>query len=617
MDRNTVSSFFTALFRQVEPDKFINISMLDGKKMRQFWRSTSYDNFEHFIEGLTDLVIKHGDGSNVFISGALYEEKSRKAEKVVGIQGLWLDIDIGSVAHNKKDLPPDIDSALELLSKLPQPTLIIFSGHGLQVWYLFEEPWMFGGPEDHEDSARLSMTLNHALKMWAKTMEWSTDNVGDLSRLMRVPGSVNAKEEPFVPVEIIKSDGPYWTLDDLNRAITLPPNVGGYKTPEAPKPNGPIPDVAGSLIVAPGREPSAKLTNLLWKVAPKAKRIYDNKEFPTDNTKSGVDYTLASYAAKAGGFWTPQMICDLLIMRAEEHGFELKTQHYYQFTINRVFEYNNAEISHNEIMEDLKEARKSEGKTKDELAQQIHDKLERALGVKFGNRIFKLQARKRENGKDLASGKRQYVVTAEDGSKVTLLDSDLDSQKLVKAKLREIGIYIDVLFKTTEWGAIANDFARAAIEEWVSEEETEEGEIKGLLASWFLNTPKVDARSQIRMMNSRETSPFVWPEGEDDPKHIAFCNTAFKRHLKDKMFMSIEVSTSTLKSIGAINKPIAVKDDGKAKSLWVWLMPNHREEDEIWRDIAERMSSTSYRQTVKSYEELQERKEAPAPVPDP
>lgn len=585
----------------------VNISTLDKTKvMKQYWRVSPEEKLEVFIDALTNHVVKNGVNKNVFVSGGLYESKSRLAENVAGTQGFWLDIDVGTVGHNKGDLPPTVEDALELLDNLPEPTLIVHSGHGLQVWYLLNESWIFENPGEYTDAARLSAKVNHALKMWAKTMGWSTDNVGDLSRLMRVPGSDNVKEEPFVPVTILKDNGPYWEASELNIAITLPPNVGGYKTPDVPEPRGPIDNVAGQLIVESGREPSAKLLKALWRAAPKAERIYDNKEYPTDDTKSGVDYTLASYAAKAGGLWTPQMICDLLIMRAEEHGFPLKTQHYYQFTINRVMSFNKEAIDHTAVLEDLAEARKPEGKTKEEQSQQLHDKLVKALGINLKGRIVVIQARKVENGELVADGPRSYKFTAEDGQSVTLSRSQLSSQKEAKDELSQAGIYIDVLFKNAEWSSIVNDFSRAAIFEYVSEDETEIGEIKGLLASWFMNTPKVDGRSQVRMTSSRDTSPFLWPE--DGPnQRIAFCSTAFKKHLHDKVFTQISVPPSTLRSIGATPDKATIRDGKETKSISVWFMPNTREEDEIWRTIALRMRDTSYRQTVRDRDEQRQR----------
>lgn len=609
MDRLAVKGFFTALFRQVEPGMLVNISTLDKTKvMKQYWRVSPEEKLEVFIEALTETVIKAGKNKNVFVSGGLYESKSRLAENVAGTQGFWLDIDVGTVGHNKGDLPPTIEDALELLSHLPEPTLIVHSGHGLQVWFLLDESWIFEDPGEYTDAARLSAKVNHALKMWAKTMGWSTDNVGDLSRLMRVPGSDNVKEEPHVPVTILKGDGPYWGLDSLNRAIILPPNVGGYKTPDVPEPRGPIANVAGQLIVESGREPSAKLLKALWRAAPKAERIYDNREFPTDDTKSGVDYTLATYAAKAGGLWTPQAICDLLIMRAEEHGFPLKTPHYYKFTINRVLDYNKETIQHNEVLEDLAEARKPEGKTKEEQSQQLYDKVLRVLGIDVNIAI--IQPRKVINGELVPTGNRTYRFTAKDGQQRTLLRSQLSSQKEAKDELSEAGIYIYTVFKPMEWSGIVNDIGLSAAFEYVSEEETEEGEIKSHLASWFMSMPKVDGRSQIRMLNSRDTSPFLWPENSDN-QTIAFCNTAFKKYLRNQVFSQIDPKPSTLKSIGAVTDKATFRDGNTTRSMHVWLMPSSRPEDEQWREIASRMRAASYRQTVKAYEELQERQDAP------
>jgi hypothetical protein len=140
------------------------------------------------------------------------------------LPAMWLDIDIASAVHAADDLPPDIDAALELLSDFPiPPTAVINSGHGLQAW------WKLSEPIDADEQA--TQLLADWGTTWAeigRRRGWHVDNVFDIARVMRLPGTLNRKADP-VPVTIIGSD---WTrtygIDDL----------AGHML-EAPKPQAP------------------------------------------------------------------------------------------------------------------------------------------------------------------------------------------------------------------------------------------------------------------------------------------------------------------------------------------------------------------------------------------
>ena len=76
-----------------------------------------------------------------------------KTDDIIGIPGLWLDLDYHSPgAHKvKHPLPPTEDAALSLLDAAPyKPSLIVHSGHGLQVYWLFKELAYFDSPADRE-----------------------------------------------------------------------------------------------------------------------------------------------------------------------------------------------------------------------------------------------------------------------------------------------------------------------------------------------------------------------------------------------------------------------------------------------------------------------------------
>ncbi len=114
---------------------------------------------------------------------------------VTGLIGANLDIDIyDPVAHAKKNLPRTIEEALEIANAMPiRPRPIVFTGHGIQVLYLFKELMPLSSPEDRHMAEEVCMRVHaHAARI-AEKRGWVVDSTYDLARVLRVPGTVNRK----------------------------------------------------------------------------------------------------------------------------------------------------------------------------------------------------------------------------------------------------------------------------------------------------------------------------------------------------------------------------------------------------------------------------------------
>jgi len=151
----------------------------------------------------------------------LDERKRGIGEDVIALPALWLDVDIyDAKAHVKTDLPHDLETAEELLNKFKlKPTITIHTGHGLNPLYLFKDLWIFKNENDNVEAKELSFNFNKALIKIFKESGYHLDNVGDLSRVIRIPYTTNFKTTP-VPVKIINCDlESKYTLDEIKAAI--------------------------------------------------------------------------------------------------------------------------------------------------------------------------------------------------------------------------------------------------------------------------------------------------------------------------------------------------------------------------------------------------------------
>lgn len=108
------------------------------------------------------------------------------------VPALWVDLDVEGPNHKGSHaLPPSIEAAKRIIDEFPlPPTAVVRSGGGLQPWWLLKEPL---GVDEAKDLLRAWGTT------WAelgRRKGWHVDNVFDVARVMRLPGTVNRKTEP-------------------------------------------------------------------------------------------------------------------------------------------------------------------------------------------------------------------------------------------------------------------------------------------------------------------------------------------------------------------------------------------------------------------------------------
>lgn len=151
---------------------------------------------------------------------------------VVAIPGLWMDIDIQGTGHASHDYPENFDQALEFVQDIPfgPPSLVVKSGGGLHAYWLFKEPWVFESEKERAEAANLLTRFQGYIHQLGMEHGWKLDNTSDLSRLLRLPGTLNHKYDPPTPVKVIYNDGPRYNPEDIENE--LPTNI---PTPPIPK----------------------------------------------------------------------------------------------------------------------------------------------------------------------------------------------------------------------------------------------------------------------------------------------------------------------------------------------------------------------------------------------
>ncbi len=124
-----------------------------------------------------------------------------KSADVCGLPGLWIDIDFkDAAAHAQTDLPETLE---EIISRIPlAPSILVHSGHGVHLYWLLREPWIFDDAAERQAAEKLL----HGFQAYIKQqLGYKIDSTHDLARVLRLPGTKNYKNEP-VDVRVLKED---------------------------------------------------------------------------------------------------------------------------------------------------------------------------------------------------------------------------------------------------------------------------------------------------------------------------------------------------------------------------------------------------------------------------
>ncbi|MDP1819029.1 MAG: phage/plasmid primase, P4 family [Acidimicrobiales bacterium] len=250
-------------------------------------------------------------------------------ETAAGITALWLDIDVAGEAHQKSNLPPDRDAAVEIIHRLGvPPTMTVWSGYGIHGYWVLTEPLLIMSERDRAAVASLCSGWVGLAQDLAGERGYTLDSVGDLARVLRLPGSLNLKV-PTDPrlAEVLDDSGPLYEATDLADLI----GARRRSNPSTPPPGAP--DEPDSFTLDPLADPPEDR----WKELRRRPQVLAafNSERPELQSQSERDLSLASSALRAG--WSDQEIVDLLVAarRHVQAPLKIKRPDYYRRTLHK------------------------------------------------------------------------------------------------------------------------------------------------------------------------------------------------------------------------------------------------------------------------------------------
>ncbi len=190
--RFQMQQFLDALFGRKDPEEYILIWTAEGR--RSSWHKGTADAAAYARSlGAKDVYV------GVALSPADHGQVQRLKVEDGGerppssISALWCDIDVAGPGHKKQNLPPTEEDAKSILFPDMPPSVLVHSGGGWQGWWIFRKPWKLDTPEAVAAAGKLAARWNKALRARAEARGWELDSVGDLPRVLRLPGTFNQK----------------------------------------------------------------------------------------------------------------------------------------------------------------------------------------------------------------------------------------------------------------------------------------------------------------------------------------------------------------------------------------------------------------------------------------
>jgi hypothetical protein len=304
-----------------------------------------------WVTDLTDQtaaqIATWAEKENVYVGCALRRQPlgpTLRGERAdcVAIPGLWLDIDYGT-DHKKPNLPPTEADALALVQEMGlAPSIVVHSGRGLQAWWLFREPWVFETDAERDTAERMTKAWCNTLRAKAKAHGWDADQVGDLPRVMRVPGTWNRKGVP-VPTRLLSLTEARYNLDDFEPYLTQ-----GSDQSQIDAPN-----LTWTFELSPTAEPPVDKFLLLSEIDATFRASWTHTRTDLqDQSASSYDLSLATRAC--GGDRGPPEVVNLLIAHRRKHKEDLKLRaDYYTRTLSKAVKDKDLEARRH-LVDDLK-----------------------------------------------------------------------------------------------------------------------------------------------------------------------------------------------------------------------------------------------------------------------
>jgi len=328
-----VCAFFRAVFALADGDELpLGHTLAMVEKTPTGMKRISCRNPEHAVE----VIARIGCQSCMYFETSLGPAQVRgwrlSAAEAMSVGHVRLDVDLASPHRGSGRIHPateaDAVNALRPLFDLFTPSLAVRTGHGLHLYWAFKE---IVDLTDERERALYQHTASglhsYASALMIRAGFDRLDNVGDLARIMRAPGSFNCKD-PAKPIPVTYEDfgHRYAGPDDLIDA--LPETELSSPAPVS----GKMLAIGGHSSAEVREEATRKIKNILDFEAdcePFASKhrvtvAWNRQPLPNDDSQSCHDFRLLSALSAYKLDWTDDELAAALVIFREACAFALE-----------------------------------------------------------------------------------------------------------------------------------------------------------------------------------------------------------------------------------------------------------------------------------------------------
>jgi len=480
-----------------------------------------------------------------------------KEADIMGIMGLWADLDIGSIGHKKGNLPQTWDEAASLLDAIPlAPTMLVASGGGIHVYWLFTEPWIFTIDEDRAAAKKLETALTYALRDRAQTQGWDVDSTQDLARVLRLPGTYNHKHTPPALCELrLCEPARRYTRDEVRAAIPEAVQVKAKKKATREK---------NSTASVPSFNPNAqppieKLEKL--QENPKFKRTWNRQRHDLqDQSASSYCQCVAVFAVQAG--WTDQEAINLIITWRRKHGEPAKDAAWYARQINdahaKISETSakaneKTEQAHRQAeIHEILDGYDADEELTDDRRAEIIDMLSRLFHIEI-TRITKYRL-----------DPPLYRLELEHETIILGDVTKLITQSAFRAKMAAAAGHLIPKFSSLQWEKAATMLLHACTDERI-DEATDAGQVSEWLDQYL--------EQRTICEDANEAAPKRQPFTHNDGLYFYLDDFITWLRLKSMSLIETKDLAVKLKIGGCANETLNVAINGKRTTRYCWKIP--------------------------------------------
>ena len=300
-------------------ESFLSVIFHDQPEGSQIVIWTMPDKVSRFSErphSAAVYAVSRADTCDAYFGVACYRNgirsgRGRQAD-VIAITCVWADIDFARPGA-RKGYPPDEAAGRHLIKAIGvRPSIIVHSGHGFHVYWLLKEPLLVG-----DGAVSFAKRWSDTAALRGKELGFVIDSVGDLTRVLRVPGTTNRKNaNDLRDVRIIELDANCrYSVEELETYMI----AGGDDQPAKKTNNNGHRSTAEILKTLD----FTQKVDALCAADPKFRDTWDKKRTDlSDQSASAYDLSLATQASAAG--WTEGEVSLLLYEFRRRHGLDVE-----------------------------------------------------------------------------------------------------------------------------------------------------------------------------------------------------------------------------------------------------------------------------------------------------